>query len=83
MVRLSGTWIRGRLTRRPWIARSARLLLLLPLQGLAEDLAIGCSYMHVSNAYLSLPQNDDNGINVYGPMIGFNVRLGGPKKKVR
>ena len=44
------------------------------------SLAIGCSYMHVSNMYLSLPKYDDNGINVYGPMIGFNVRLGRPKR---
>lgn len=40
------------------------------------SMAIGCSYMHVSNLYLSLPQHDDNGINVYGPMVGFNIRLG-------
>ena len=44
------------------------------------SLAVGCSYMHVSNMYLSLPKYDDSGINVYGPMIGFNVRLGGPKR---
>ena len=43
------------------------------------SVAVGCSYMHVSNMYLSLPKYDDNGINVYGPMIGFNVRLGRPK----
>jgi hypothetical protein len=44
------------------------------------SMTIGCSYMHVSNAYMSLPRYDDNGINVYGPMVGFNVRLGGPKR---
>lgn len=44
------------------------------------SLTVGCSYMHVSNMYLSLPKYDDSGINVYGPMIGFNVRLGGPKR---
>jgi hypothetical protein len=44
------------------------------------SMTIGCSYMHVSNAYRSLPRYDDNGINVYGPMVGFNVRLGGPKR---
>ena len=46
------------------------------------SMAVGCSYMHVSNAYMSLPKYDDNGINVYGPMIGFNVRLGEPKMRV-
>lgn len=45
------------------------------------SMAIGVSYMHVSNAYLSLPRYDDNGINVYGPMVGFNMRLGKPKQK--
>jgi hypothetical protein len=47
------------------------------------SVAVGCSYMHVSNAYMSLPNYDDNGINVYGPMIGFNVRLGRPRRTVR
>jgi hypothetical protein len=47
------------------------------------SVAVGCSYMHVSNAYMSLPNYDDNGINVYGPMIGFNVRLGRPRQTVR
>jgi len=45
------------------------------------SMAIGCSYMHVSNLYLSLPTYDDNGINVYGPMVGFNMRIGKPKHK--
>jgi hypothetical protein len=45
------------------------------------SIAIGCSYMHVSNLYLSLPKYDDNGINVYGPMVGFNMRLGGRRKR--
>ncbi|MGI8770710.1 MAG: acyloxyacyl hydrolase [Acidobacteriaceae bacterium] len=45
------------------------------------SMAVGASYMHVSNAYLSLPQHDDNGINVYGPMVGFNMRIGKPKQK--
>jgi len=47
------------------------------------SLAVGCSYMHVSNMYMSLPKYDDNGINVYGPMIGFNMRLGRPKQSTR
>ncbi len=44
------------------------------------SLDIGSSYMHVSNAYLSLPKYDDNGINVVGPMVGFNMRLGKPRE---
>jgi hypothetical protein len=47
------------------------------------SMAIGCSYMHVSNLYLSLPKNDDNGINVFGPMVGFNMRLGKRKTNWR
>jgi Lipid A 3-O-deacylase (PagL) len=43
------------------------------------SMSVGCSYMHISNMYMSLPKYDDNGINVYGPMIGFNMRLGQPK----
>ena len=39
----------------------------------------GLNWMHVSNAYLSQPKYLDYGINVYGPMFGFNVRLGRPK----
>ena len=42
------------------------------------SVSAGMGYMHVSNAYLSLPVTDW-GINVYGPMFGFNVRLGKPK----
>lgn len=45
------------------------------------SIALGASYMHVSNAYLSFPKYDDNGINVFGPMVGFNMRLGKPKQK--
>ncbi|MGA3292742.1 MAG: acyloxyacyl hydrolase [Candidatus Acidiferrales bacterium] len=41
----------------------------------------GASYMHVSDAYLCHPSYCDNGINVYGPMVGFNVRLGKPKQE--
>jgi Lipid A 3-O-deacylase (PagL) len=43
------------------------------------SLAIGATYFHVSNAYLSEPKYDDNGINVVGPLIGFNVRLSKPR----
>lgn len=41
---------------------------------------VGGMYMHVSNLYLSEPKYDDNGINVCGPWIGFNVRLSRPKE---
>ncbi|MGD0444612.1 MAG: acyloxyacyl hydrolase [Edaphobacter sp.] len=43
------------------------------------SMSLGGSYMHVSNAYLSEPKYLDNGINVTGGMIGFNMRLGKPK----
>jgi hypothetical protein len=39
----------------------------------------GLAYMHISNLYLSEPQHENFGINVYGPMIGLNVRLGKAK----
>ena len=45
------------------------------------SIAIGGSYMHVSNAYLSQPKYWDNGINVCGPMVGFNMRIGKPKQR--
>ncbi len=38
----------------------------------------GLNYMHISNGYLSEPQFTNYGINVYGPMFGFDVRLGKP-----
>lgn len=40
------------------------------------SISAGVSYMHVSNAYLSQPKFEDFGINVYGPMVGVNIRLG-------
>jgi hypothetical protein len=43
------------------------------------SMSLGASYMHVSNAYMSEPKYLDNGINVCGGMIGFNMRLGKPK----
>lgn len=45
------------------------------------SIAAGMTYMHVSNAYLSQPRYEDLGINVYGPIVGFNMRLGRPKQK--
>jgi hypothetical protein len=44
------------------------------------SMAIGAAYFHVSNAYLSEPKYDDNGINVCGPWIGLNMRVGKPKE---
>lgn len=41
----------------------------------------GATYMHVSNFYLSEPKYEDFGINVWGPMVGLNVRLGGPRRR--
>ena len=38
----------------------------------------GMNYMHISNAYLSEPAFVNYGINVYGPIFGFNVRFGKP-----
>jgi hypothetical protein len=45
------------------------------------SVSLGPSYMHVSNLYLSEPKYLDNGINVAGGMIGFNMRLGKPKQE--
>jgi hypothetical protein len=42
----------------------------------------GATYMHVSNAYLSQPKYEDFGINVYGPFVGINIRLGKAKPPV-
>jgi len=39
-------------------------------------LSAGVAYMHVSNLYLSEPKYLDEGINVYGPMFGIDIRLG-------
>lgn len=36
----------------------------------------GVSYMHISNMYLSEPKYPNYGINVYGPMVGLDLRLG-------
>jgi hypothetical protein len=44
------------------------------------SMSLGPAYMHVSNAYLSEPKYLDNGINVTGGMVGFNMRLGKPKE---
>jgi len=38
----------------------------------------GLNWMHISNLYLSEPKFSNYGINVYGPLVGVNVRLGKP-----
>ncbi len=45
------------------------------------SVAAGMTYMHVSNAYLSQPRYEDFGINVYGPIVGINMRLGKQKRR--
>jgi hypothetical protein len=46
------------------------------------SMAAGMTYMHVSNFYLSEPRYYDNGINVYGSIVGVYMRLGKPKQRV-
>jgi hypothetical protein len=43
-------------------------------------ISVGMNYMHISNMYLSEPRYLNYGINVYGPMVGFDMRLGKPKR---
>ena len=40
------------------------------------SISAGVNYMHISNLYLSEPKYLNYGINVYGPMVGVNIRLG-------
>jgi hypothetical protein len=42
----------------------------------------GVTYMHVSNFYLSEPRYSDFGINVYGAIVGVNMRLGKEKRQI-
>lgn len=42
------------------------------------SISAGMDYMHISNGYLSEPKFINYGINVYGPMVGFDMRLGKP-----
>jgi Lipid A 3-O-deacylase (PagL) len=44
-------------------------------------ISAGVTWMHVSNLYLSEPKFGNYGINVYGPMVGIDVRLGKPKRE--
>jgi Lipid A 3-O-deacylase (PagL) len=43
------------------------------------SMSAGVEYMHISNGSLSEPKYLNYSINVYGPMIGVNMRLGKPK----
>lgn len=43
----------------------------------------GATYQHISNFYLSQPKYYDYGINVWGSMVGFNIRIGRSKPRVR
>ena len=40
------------------------------------SISAGINYMHISNLYLSEPRYGNYGINVYGPMVGIDFRLG-------
>ena len=40
------------------------------------SMSLGPAYMHVSELYMSEPKLLDNGINVWGGMVGFNMRTG-------
>jgi len=40
------------------------------------SIAAGMTYDHISNFYLSEPKYLDYGINVYGALVGINVRIG-------
>jgi hypothetical protein len=42
----------------------------------------GATYMHVSNFYLSEPRYEDFGINVWGAMAGFYMRIGKAKPTI-
>jgi len=43
------------------------------------SISAGMNYMHISNGYLSEPKFINYGINVYGPMVGMDIRLGKPR----
>jgi len=45
------------------------------------SLSAGVNYMHISNLYLSEPRYPNYGINVYGPAVGFSMRLGRPRNR--
>ena len=39
------------------------------------SISLACTYMHISNLYLSEPRYFNHAVNVVGPSIGFNVAL--------
>jgi hypothetical protein len=43
-------------------------------------ISAGMNYYHISNLYLSEPRYLNYGINVYGPLVGIDIRLGKPKR---
>ena len=43
-------------------------------------ISVGMNYMHISNLYLAEPRYLNYGFNVYGPMVGLDMRLGKPKR---
>ena len=43
------------------------------------SISAGLNWMHISNLYLSEPKFANYGINVYGPMLGIDIRLGKPR----
>jgi len=45
------------------------------------SISAGLNWMHISNLYLSEPKFANYGINVYGPMLGIDVRLGRPRHR--
>lgn len=42
-------------------------------------ISAGVNYMHISNLYLSQPKFLNYGINVYGPMVGIEMRVHRPR----
>src|SRR5260370_4123060 len=44
-------------------------------------ISAGMHYMHIANLYLSEPRFLNYGINVYGPMVGIDIRLGKPRRQ--
>lgn len=45
-------------------------------------ISAGLTWMHISNLYLSEPKFPNYGINVWGPIVGFYIRLGKPRGEI-
>lgn len=43
-------------------------------------LSVGLNWMHISNANLSAPAYSNYGVNVYGPILGIDIRLRKPHR---